>query len=63
MDVPIERRRALAQVAVLLDGLPARIVGVRSDFALIVSLDGSRSAEWSWPSVVRICATGGCFRT
>lgn len=63
MDIPIEQRRALAQAAVTLDGLPARIVGIRSAFARVVTLDGTRAAEWSWSTVARICARGGCFTT
>ncbi len=63
VKVSVEQRWALVQGAVLLDGLPARIMGVRSDFARIVTLDGARGAEWSWPSVVRICASGGRFVT
>ena len=63
MEIALEQRRILAQQLVVLDGRPAQIVGVRREFALVVTLDGSGSAEWSWQSAARICNAGGEFRT
>ena len=61
MEVPIELRRDLARREVFLDGQPARIVGAQLAFARVITLDGSRSAEWAWRSVAKICAEGGWF--
>jgi hypothetical protein len=61
VSVPVEVRRALAGQPVTLNGEAAHIVGVLLPFARVVTVDGTRSAEWSWHAVERICAEGGCF--
>lgn len=63
MEISIEQRLALAHDAVTLDGPPARTLGVRSRFAWIVTLDGSRSAEWSWSTLARAFAGDSRFTT
>ena len=63
MEISLEQRRVLAQLSVTLDGRPARIVGVRREYAVVTSLDGRASAEWSWRAAARICDAGGQFRT
>lgn len=63
MEFSIERRRILSTQPVTLDGIPARIVGLQRDFALVVALDGTTAAEWSWQSVKLICESGGQFQT
>ena len=64
MDLPeLHDRRRLARAQVTLDGEPAKITAIQADVALIATLNGSKSAEWSWRSVARIVRAGGHFRT
>jgi len=63
VEISLKLRRQLAQQVVYLDGVPARIIGVRLPFARVVTFDGVQSAEWSWSSAVRICSMGGHFQT
>lgn len=37
-----------------LDGQPAKVVGWKLDFPLVVQLKGPLSLQWSWASVNRI---------
>lgn len=46
-----------------LDGAPAMVVGRRLDFAVIATIDGARRYEWAWPTVGRIMARDGAFRS
>jgi hypothetical protein len=56
-------RRRLARAPVTLDGEPARIMAIQSDVALVETLDGKRSAQWSWHSAAQIVQAGGLFHT
>lgn len=47
---------------VTLDGKPAIITGRLCEFATVVTLDRSISAEWTWLAAHRIVHQGGRFR-
>jgi len=50
--------------SVTLDGKPAKICGWCNNFATITTLDRPHvSFEWSWPTVARIVANGGHFKS
>tara|TARA_R110000764_G_scaffold119797_3_gene207626 strand:+ start:165 stop:380 length:216 start_codon:yes stop_codon:yes gene_type:complete len=62
----LEERLTATRIAVTLDGKPARIQGARldgCDGAVVMTLDGSASAEWSWTTAIRIVGQTGRFRT
>ena len=62
----LEERLAATRIAVTLDGKPARIQGARldgSDGAVVMALDGSASAEWSWTTAIHIVGQTGRFHT
>jgi hypothetical protein len=56
-------RLALTQASVTLNGRPARIRGARLPFALVVDVETGLGCEWAWPTVERIVATTGAFRS
>lgn len=56
-------RLAFTQAAVTLNGRPARIRGARLPFALVVDSETGLGCEWAWPTVERIVASGGNFRS
>lgn len=58
-----EERHRLCSASVTLDGKRAKLVGVRADVAVVVTLDGTCSAEWSWRSAAHVVENGGGFRT
>lgn len=61
----LDERRELADTRGLtLDGEPAVIVGARNPFAKVATLrsDGP-VVEFAWPTVARIVAAGGAFRS
>jgi hypothetical protein len=59
----IDARRALCGARVTLDGRPAKIGGARCDFAAVSVLPDGPSYEFAWPTVARIVAIGGDFRS
>lgn len=61
--VPLDERRELCAADVTLDGRPARIAGSRNDFATVRVRATGLGAEWSWPTVRRVVANGGEFRS
>jgi hypothetical protein len=56
-------RALVARDDATIDGLPARIYGSRLRWALVASLDGTRQATFAWPTVARVMASTGNFRT
>ena len=57
-------RRALCGTRVTLDGHAAVIGGAALPYALITRLDGrGGSVEYAWPTVARVVAAGGRFRS
>lgn len=61
-NITIEQRRELCSAAVTLDGEPARITGAALPFAK-VSTATNGGYEWAWPTVARIVANGGAFKS
>lgn len=58
-----DRRSRLAGTHVTLDGKAASIVGFRLDYGIVAALDGSARFEWAWPTIERVVAAGGDFRS
>jgi len=48
---------------VTLDGKRAKISGYRNDFATVTALPDGARYEWAWPTVARIVAAGGAFKS
>lgn len=48
---------------VTLDGRPAVVTNRKGDFAVIRRLDDGYAAEFAWPTVDRIIARGGAFKS
>ena len=62
-DAVLERRRALCQERVTLDGVPARITGTRNGWAVVTATNGVHY-EYAWPTVERVVRHhGGRFRS
>jgi hypothetical protein len=61
--IPLSERQALCSERVTLDGKPAVIGGYRSAFASVTQLRTGTSFEWAWPTVARIVANGGAFKS
>jgi hypothetical protein len=59
----LDQRRALCETRVTLDGQPARISGAQRDFAMVRITASGLGAEWAWPTVARIVAKGGKFKS
>ena len=61
----LDQRRELCQTrTATLDGWPAVISGALNDFATVATLGGSGHAcEFAWPTVARIVANGGAFKS
>lgn len=57
-----DEKRNLTAADVTLDGEPARICGAKLRFAVVRS-DSGRQVEYAWPTVARIVAASGDFRT
>lgn len=60
--IDIEIRNRLCNTPATLDGKPANICGRLNQFAIVRTLDGTASAEFSWPAVARIVASGAAFK-
>lgn len=58
---PVVDRRGLCEATVTLDGMPARVCGARNDFATV--RNARYGVEFAWPTVARIVAAGGQFRS
>lgn len=58
-------KRELCQAEdVTLDGKPAMIMGARNAFATVATLNVDGPAvEFAWPTVARIVANGGAFKS
>jgi len=58
-------RRALCGIDdVTLDGMPAMIMGAAGQFAQVATLHiGGPAIEFAWPTVARIVANGGAFKS
>jgi hypothetical protein len=59
----LDGRRELCAARVTLNGEPAAISGARHDYAMVRQLASGLGAEWAWPTVARIVAAGGEFRS
>jgi hypothetical protein len=53
-SMPIEDRRILAENDVTLNGVRARIVGVKNDFATVAQLPDGLRADFAWVTVENI---------
>ena len=59
-----ERRELCWTEGVTLDGEPAMVMGAANRFAQVATLRGCGPAvEFAWPTVARIIADGGAFRS
>lgn len=56
-------RLALCAAHITLNGKPAAISGARCDFATVTELPNGARYEWAWPTVARIVANGGTFKS
>jgi Zn finger protein HypA/HybF involved in hydrogenase expression len=56
-----DRRRELCSATVTLNGRPAKISGVKNNFATVTDLASGMSAEWSWQAVDHVVSGGGRF--
>lgn len=52
----LEERRALCETPATLAGKPAVVTGAMEKTALVICLDGSHRAEYSWITVRRLAA-------
>lgn len=57
-----ERKRELCEEDVRLNGEPARISGVRNEFATVCQYPHGLCVEFAWQTVERIVNNGGNFR-
>lgn len=57
----LEKRRALCEATVTLNGKPAKISGAQERYALVSDRETGLGAPWSWPAVELIVANGGSF--
>jgi hypothetical protein len=59
----IKRRRDIVESAnlITLDGTPARVAGWKLPFAIICNYD--KQLEFAWPTVERVLAKGGNFKS
>ena len=60
--MPIERRRELAEAEVTLNGVRAKISGVKLHYAIVTQLPDGLRAHFAWPTVEKIVAKDGDFR-
>jgi hypothetical protein len=56
-------RHSLVLASVTLDGKPARVTGIRNDYALVMALRGETSAEFAWSTVASVVTQGGNFKS
>jgi hypothetical protein len=55
-------RHALVIASVTLNGAPARVLGIRDDYATVVALRGeSAPIQYSWERVDAVVRSGGNF--
>lgn len=58
-----EKKKELSQTQnITLDGKPAIISGLRTDFALVRQI-GGYGFEWAWESVQNVIEKGGNFKS
>lgn len=62
-DAEYTRRINLVAAKVTLNGVRAKIGGIRNQFATVTQFKTGLSAEWSWEAVERIVAKGGDFKS
>ncbi len=60
---PVCRGCMIAIPDITLDGKPAKITGRLNDFATVSELNGPVRVEFAWPTVRRIVARDGKFRS
>jgi hypothetical protein len=56
-------KRTLCDAAVTLNGEPAKITGVKNEFAYVRIIKSGLGCEWAWEIAGRIVAAGGDFRS
>jgi hypothetical protein len=57
-------RHALILSSVTLNGAPARVTGIRDDYAVVRGLRGEGSAQFAWETVANVVLlNGGAFRS
>ncbi len=60
---PVINRHHLVLASVTLNGKPARVTGIRNDYALVMALRGETSAEFAWSTVESVVSSGGNFKS
>jgi len=59
-----EERRDLTQRQVFLDGYPARIQGIKNQYATVFRLDAIHlSVDFAWTTAKRVTEAGGFFKS
>jgi len=58
-----DERYELTQARVTLNGERAVICGARHDVATVRAISSGLGCEWAWPTVARIVANGGAFKS
>lgn len=62
--ITTEQKYNLIEARVTLDGKPAKVSGARKQFATVATLDTDGPAiEFAWPTVARVVAAGGAFKS
>lgn len=56
-------RHSLVLATVTLNGKRARISGIRNDYATVTDSTTGMSVEFAWPTVARVVASGGTFKS
>jgi hypothetical protein len=60
---PFIDRHALVISSVTLDGAPARLIGIRDDYATVIPLRGGAPAQYSWSRAYDVVTHGGNFES
>lgn len=62
--ITLSERRALVETeGVTLDGKPAKISGYCNPFATVQEFTTGLHCDFAWPTVARIVANGGAFKS
>jgi hypothetical protein len=58
-----EKRMEFCMAKVTLNGVRARVSGIKNPFATVTQFGTGLSAEWSWEAVELIISKGGNFKS
>ena len=56
-------RRSLCERSCTLNGKPGQVTGARNPFAYVLDRDTGLGCEYAWPTVERVLAAGGRFKS